>query len=63
MGPGDTCSYSSPNEVGTERIQTYEERIATARQQAPVGIVVGLGMAGFGGYLMRKDILAQPKSR
>lgn len=53
MQPGDVCSYSSRTEVDTERTQSYEERVATARQQAPVGAVVGLGMAGFGLYLIR----------
>ncbi|HJE52110.1 MAG TPA: hypothetical protein K8V15_09100 [Tessaracoccus flavescens] len=51
MGPGDTCSYSSTSEVGTDEIQTYEDRIKVAQEQAPFGVIAGLGMAAFGGVL------------
>lgn len=51
MGPGDVCSYSSYTSTGTERTQTYEERIAGARQSGPVVVVLGLAVAGFGTYL------------
>ncbi|MGO1383777.1 MAG: hypothetical protein ACTHWA_08745 [Arachnia sp.] len=48
MGPGDVCSYSSYTDTGTARTQTYEERIAGARQSGPVVVVLGLAAAGFG---------------
>lgn len=48
MGPGDVCSYSSYTDVETTRTQTYEERVAAARQSAPVVVVLGLAAAGFG---------------
>lgn len=48
MGPGDVCSYSSYTDTGTERTQTYEERIAGARQSGPVVVLLGLAAAGFG---------------
>lgn len=48
MGPGDVCSYSSYTDTGTERTQTYEERITAARQSGPVVVVLGLAAAGFG---------------
>lgn len=48
MGPGDVCSYSSYTDEETTRTQTYEERVATARQSAPVVVVLGLAAAGFG---------------
>lgn len=48
MGPGDTCSYSSYTDTGTNRTQTYEERIAASRQSAPVVVALGLVAAGFG---------------
>ncbi len=48
MGPGDVCSYSSYTDVETTRSQTYEERVAAARQSAPVVVVLGLAAAGFG---------------
>lgn len=48
MGPGDVCSYSSYTDTGTARTQTYEERIAGARQSGPVVVALGLAAAGFG---------------
>ncbi len=51
MGPGDVCSYSSYTSTGTDRTQTYEERIADARQSAPVVVVLGLAAAGFGVFV------------
>ena len=51
MGPGDVCSYSSYTDTGTERTQTYEERIAGARQSGPVVVVLGLAAAGFGAFV------------
>lgn len=41
MGPGDVCHYSSTTMTETDRTQTYEQRIATVRQQVP--FVVGAG--------------------
>ena len=48
MGPGDVCQYSSYTDTLTTRTQTYEERVATARQSAPVVVALGLAAAGFG---------------
>lgn len=55
MGPGDVCHYSSTGQVETDEIQTYEERVATARSQAPVGVVCGVGLVAFGGFLLHRD--------
>lgn len=55
MAPGDTCTYSTLTGEDAERTQTYEERIATARHQAPFGVAAGLGIAGFGGYLIAQE--------
>ena len=51
MAPGDVCSYSSSTDVDTTRTQTYEQRVAAARQSAPVVVVLGLGTAAFGIHL------------
>lgn len=51
MGPGDVCSYSSYTDIETTRTQTYEERVAAARQSAPVVVGLGLVAAGFGIHL------------
>lgn len=48
MRPGDVCSYSSYTDTATNRTQTYEERVATARQSGPVVVVLGLVATGFG---------------
>ncbi len=55
MGPGDVCSYSSYTDVETTRTQTYEERVAAARQSAPVVVVLGLAVAGFGVHVARRQ--------
>ncbi len=55
MGPGDTCEYAAPNQARAGQVQTYEERVETVTRQAPVGVVVGLGAAGFGVYVIVKD--------
>ncbi len=51
MGPGDVCSYSSYTDTGTERTQTYEDRIAGARQSGPVVVALGLAATGFGVFV------------
>lgn len=56
MRPGDVCEYASPDSAETDKVQTYEERLETARRQAPVGVVVGAGMAVFGVYLMIREV-------
>lgn len=52
MAPGDTCHYSSLTEVETSRVQTYDERVATARTQLPFVMGVGALAAGFGVWLL-----------
>ncbi len=56
MGPGDECGYMSRTSTVTDKVQTYEERIAAARNSAPVIVVTGLVAAGFGAVLIRKDV-------
>lgn len=55
MGPGDTCYYASPTDAQTDRTQTYEERIATVRQNAPVVMGLGAAIALFGGGLYAQE--------
>lgn len=54
LRPGQTCSYSSLTGVDDGKVQTYEERVATARQQAPFGVLAGLGMVAFGVVVGRR---------
>ncbi len=51
MGPGDTCGYSSLTNEDGGQVQTYEDRIAVAREQAPFAVAGGLGMVVFGSVL------------
>ncbi|HHT11932.1 MAG TPA: hypothetical protein GX013_02030 [Propionibacterium sp.] len=55
MGPGDTCEVSSRDNVHTGEVQTYEQRRAVARSQVPYAVATGLGMTGFGLWLLRQD--------
>lgn len=52
MGPGDVCHYSSPNSEVTDVVQTYEQRIATMRQQLPYVIGVGAAATVFNAVLL-----------
>lgn len=54
MGPGDVCHYASTTSATTDRVQTYEQRVANLRSNAPVVIALGLGLAGFGVGLQRQ---------
>lgn len=51
MQPGDTCSYYARDDIDTERLQTYEQRIEAAREQGPTVIVVGALAAAFGVFV------------
>lgn len=55
MGPGDTCEVSDRDNVHTGEVQTYEQRLAVARSQVPYAVATGLGMTGFGAFLLRQD--------
>lgn len=63
MGPGDTCHYASPSDARTERVQTYEERVATVRANAPVVLGLGVLTAGFGGVLFVQERRNQARLR
>lgn len=51
MQPGDTCSYYARDDISTERLQTYEQRIDAAREQGPTVIVLGALAAAFGVFV------------
>ena len=54
LGPGDICEHTSITGTRGDEIRTYEERRAIVRQQAPFGVLAGLGMAGFGVVRIRR---------
>lgn len=55
MGPGDTCEKSSLSDVSGGVMQTYEDRIAVAREQAPFGVGAGVAIVAFGTVLIIQD--------
>lgn len=55
MRAGDTCHKNGFGEMGTDQVQTYEQRLHAARLSMPVLVVAGLGVAGFGTVLHRGD--------
>lgn len=55
MGPGDTCQTSDVRSEATGKVQTYDDRIRVARQQAPFVVAAGLGMSGFGLVLVQHE--------
>lgn len=62
MHPGDTCSYYARDDTSTERLQTYEQRIAAAREQAPTVVVVGALTTAFGVFVaLRPGAGARPE--
>ncbi len=58
MGPGDTCSHLSLTGQDDGKVQTYEQRIAAARQQTPYGVAAGVCMVVFGAVLLRTDAVS-----
>ena len=58
MHPGDVCQTSSFSQVGSGKVQTYEQRLADARISQPFVIGLGALMAVFGGVLLVQDIRA-----
>ena len=62
LGPGDICEHTSITGTRGDEIRTYEERRAIVAQQAPFGVLAGLGMAGFGVVLIRRETKDQASS-
>ncbi|MGO4956478.1 hypothetical protein ACTQ49_04255 [Luteococcus sp. Sow4_B9] len=54
MHPGDVCHKNDFSQMGTDEVQTYEDRVHAARLSQPVVVISGLAMAAFAGYLMRQ---------
>lgn len=52
MGPGDVCHASTYTEVHTDKLQTYEQRIQSVRQQTPFVIGIGAVATVFGVVLL-----------
>ena len=62
IGPGEVCERTSISGTRGEEIRTYEQRRAIVSQQAPFGVLAGLGIAGFGAVLIRREGKAQASS-
>lgn len=62
MQPGDVCHYASTTSTETDRVQTYEQRINSLRQNAPIVIGLGVAVAAFGGWLLRRELVSGQSS-
>ena len=62
MHPGDVCQTSSFSQVGSGKVQTYEQRLSNARVSQPFVIGMGALMAVFGGVLFVQDVRRRPVS-
>ncbi len=62
LQPGETCEQLGYSGERSGKIRTYEERRAIVRQQAPFGVLAGVGMAGFGVVLIRRDAKAKDQA-
>ena len=54
MQPGDVCTKSSFTDLTTQETQTYEQRKQSMRQSQPTVIGVGLVVAAFGVFMLRR---------
>ena len=52
MGPGDVCAHAG-DRPGTQKVQTYQERLGAAQAARPVVAVTGGLVALFGIVLLR----------
>lgn len=55
MHPGDVCHKNDFSALGTDEVQTYEQRLHSARLSQPVVVAMGAAMAGFGAVLYRRE--------
>ncbi|WP_394274843.1 hypothetical protein [Luteococcus sp.] len=55
MGPGDVCHKNDFSVMGTEEVQSYEDRLRALRLSQPVVIGTGLVVAGFATVLLRGE--------
>lgn len=55
MQPGDVCHKNDFGALGTEEVQSYEQRLHAARISQPVVIGTGAAMALFGFTLFRRE--------
>lgn len=56
MHPGDVCETSSFSQLGSGKVQTYEQRVSNARLSQPFVIGTGVLVAAFGATLLVQDI-------
>lgn len=55
MHPGEVCHKNDFSSIGSNKTQSYEQRVHAAHQSQPVVALIGLGMAAFGGVLFRQE--------
>lgn len=55
MHPGDVCRKNDYTHLGSDKVQSYEQRLHAARLSTPVIAACGLGTIAFGAVLLRQD--------
>lgn len=55
MRPGDVCHKNDFGALGTDKTQSYEQRVAAARSSAPVVVGMGVVVGAFGFALYRRE--------
>ena len=62
MGPGDVCHKNDFSQLGSDQVQTYEQRLQAARTSQPVVIGMGAAMLLFGGALLGGDLRREQRT-
>lgn len=55
MHPGDVCHKNDFGKLGSDQVQSYEQRLHAARLSQPVVVVMGAAVALFGLSLYRRE--------
>lgn len=62
MQPGDVCHKNDFSQLGSDQVQTYEQRLQAARTSQPVVIGMGAAMLLFGGALLGGDLRREQRT-
>ncbi|GAA1387933.1 hypothetical protein [Luteococcus peritonei] len=63
MHPGDVCHKNGFGQMGTDEVQSYEQRLHSARISQPVVIGTGALVLAFGGALLVQDLRREDAAR
>ncbi len=60
MRPGDVCHKNDFSALDTDQVQSYEQRLHSARSSQPVVIGMGAATLAFGALLLVQDVRRRP---